>query len=346
MVWGLLAASAAALALAAPSLAQNEPEFTVVPYDVGLGRVADTELDLTLPSSTAAAAKIVIYVAPGYTADLGQAAGTKVGDLFATVAAGGASLDIRGEVVADNPANYASLPAAQACAPGTHTAVWVITITLGGTTLRIPMYVDPTAGAEASLGSYKLQVCFSSPYVPESAGGAPLGARLTEADLDFPTNPGIFHNPSARGIYRWRALVTPYTPGTATPNAAGTYELRSLASLPTRIAIKGKYDTKRKRAVITGTFRPPAELGFPATVVVEVFRTTAKAGTKHIGRARTKKGKFTFRTKQAKGRAAYTVLVAGYAGSCTGPPAVAPAGCTRETVAPIFSNFVTINRKK
>src|SRR5919199_3368442 len=251
MLWGLFAAAAAALALAAPSMAQNEPEFTVVPYDVALGQVADTELDLILPSSTAAPAKVTIYAAPGYTADLTQAPGTKVGDVFATVASGGASLDVRGDVVADNPANYAADPRAQACAPGTHAAVWVITITLGGTSLRIPIYVDATTGAEAALGSYKLQVCFASPYVPESQGGAPLGARLTEADIDFPTTPGVWHNPSARGIYTWRALVTPYTQGTATPNAAGTYELRSLASLPTRIALKGKFDKKRNRVVLT-----------------------------------------------------------------------------------------------
>jgi hypothetical protein len=345
MFWGLLAASAAALTLAAPSFAQNEPEFTVIPYDVALGRLADTELDLTVPSSTAAPAKVTIYAAPGYTAELGQAPGTKVGDLFATVASGGASLDVRGDVVADNPANYTSDPRAQACAPGAHTAVYVITITLGGTTLRIPIYVDPTSGSEAALGSYKLQVCFSSPYVPESAGGAPLGARLTEADIDFSDTPGVFRNPSARGVYRWTVLVTPYTAGTATPNPAGTYELRSLAALPTRIALKGKYDAKRKRAVLTGTLAAPAELGFPASVIVEVFKLTASSA-KHIGRAKTKKGKFTFRVKQAKGTTTYSALVAGYAGPCTGPAAVAPAGCTRETVAPIFSNPVRIKRKK
>jgi hypothetical protein len=330
--------------MAAPAFAQSEPEFTVVPYDVGLGRVADTELDFVIPAATSAPAKIVIYSASGYTADLGQAAGTKVGELFATVSSGGASLDVRGDVVADSPANYVADPRAQACAPGAHAAVWVITVTLGGTTLRIPMFVDPTAGAEAALGSYKLQVCFASPYVPESQGGAPLGARLTEADIDFPTTPGVWHNPSARGIYTWRALVTPYTQGTATPNAAGTYELRSLASLPTRIAIKAKYNKKTKKTTIRGTFRPPAELGFPASVVVEIFRTTS-SGTKHIGRAKTSKGKFSFKTKQPKGTTLYSVLVGGYVGRCTVASSPAPAGCTRETVAPIFSNFARVRRK-
>jgi hypothetical protein len=162
--------------------------------------------------------------------------------------------------------------------------------------------------------------------------------------VDFVARPGIFHNPSVRGIYTWRTFVTPYTVGTATPNAAGTYELRSLASLPTRIAIKGKWDRKKKRAVITGTFRPPAELGFPASIFIEVFRTTAST-TKHLGRAKTKKGKFTYRTKQTTTLAVYSVLVAGYVGQCTGPASPAPAGCTRETVAPIFSNFVRVRRK-
>jgi hypothetical protein len=345
MFWGLFAAAAAALALAAPSMAQTEPEFTVVPYDVALGQVADTELDLTLPASTNAPAKVVIYAATGYTAVLSQAPGTKIGDLAARIATGGASLDVTGELVADNPANYAADPRAQACAAGTHAAVWVISITLGGNALRIPVFVDPTSGPDAPLGSYKLQVCFASPYVPEAAGGAPLGARVTEADLDFPTNPGVFHNPSTRGIYTWRTLVTPYTQGTATPDATGTYEVRSLASLPTRIALKAKWDAKRKKAVVNGAFNPPAGLGFPASVIVEVFRTTG-AGTKHIGRVKTKKGKFAFSTKQAKGKAVYSALVAGYVGTCTVGSSPAPRGCTRETVAPIFSNFRTVNRKK
>jgi hypothetical protein len=345
MLWGLFAAAAAALALAAPSMAQSEPEFTVVPYDVALGQVADTELDLTLPASTNAPAKVIIYAATGYTANLTQAPGTKVGELAATVASGGASLNVQGDVVADNPANYAGNPAAQACAAGTHAAVWVISVTLGANALHIPMFVDPTAGPEAALGSYKLQVCFASPYVPESAGGAPLGARVTEADLDFPVTPGVFRNPSTRGIFTWRAVVTPYTQGTATPDATATYELRSLASLPTRIALKAKWDAKRKRAVVNGTFNPPAGLGFPASVIVEIFRTT-NSGTKHIGRAKTKKGKFTFRAKQAKGKATYSALVAGYVGTCTVAGSPAPRGCTRETVAPIFSNFRTVNRKK
>lgn len=342
MVWGLLAGCSAAAIFAAPSFAQSEPEFTVIPYDVGLGRVADTELDFVLPASTNAAARIVIYSAPGSTADVGQAPGTKVGDLSATVASGGATLPVTGTVVADNPASYAADPRAQACAPGTHAAVWVIAVTLGTTSLRIPIYVDPTAGAEAALGSYKLQVCFASPYVPEASGGAPLGARLTDAGIDFPA---VFRNPSARGVYRWRALVTPYTQGTATPNAAGTYELRSLTSLPTRIALNGRYDRKKRRAVITGTFRPPAELGFPASVVVEVFRTTGK-GTKRLGRTKTAKGKLTYRVKQASGTSVYSGLVTGYAGTCTGPTSPAPAGCTRETVAPIFSNFVRIKARR
>jgi hypothetical protein len=345
MCWGLFAAAAAALALAAPSMAQNEPELTVVPYDVALGQAADTELDLTLPASTNAPAKVTIYSGVGYTANLAQAPGTKIGDLAATVASGGASLDVSGDVVADNPANYAADPRAQACAAGTHAAVWVISITLGGNALHIPIFVDPTAGPEAAYGSYKLQVCFASPYVPEAAGGAPLGARLTEADLDFPTSPGVFHNPSTRGVYTWRALVTPYTQGTATADATATYELRSLASLPTKIALKAKWDAKRKRAVVSGTFNPPPALGFPASVVVEIFRTTA-GSTKHIGRAKTNKGKFTFRTKQAKGTAVYSALVAGYFGTCTAAGSPAPRGCARETVAPIFSNFRAVKRKK
>ena len=342
MIWGLTVACVAALALAAPSFALNEPDFTVVPWQVGLNRVADTELDLTLPTTTAAAAKVVFYVAPGYTANLTQAPGTKVGTLDAKVDAGGTQLTLSNvAVTADDPAKYTTNPQAQACAAGKHAAVWVITVTLGASTLNIPIYVDPTAGDETALGSYKLQVCFSSPYVPESAGGAPAGARLTEADIDFPK---VFSNPSAAGVYRWRAFVTPYTVGSATPNAAATYELRSLAQLPLRIGMRGRYDARKHQAVLNGTFRPSPDLSLPASVIVEIYRDTG-SGLKHIGHARTKKGKFTFRARQTRRRVVYFAAVF-YAGACTAPPSPAPAGCTRETVAPALSAFIRVPAKK
>jgi hypothetical protein len=350
MFWGLTAAAAAALALAAPSFAQgSQPELTVVPYDVALGRVADTELDLTLPTSTSAAAKVVIYAAPGYTANLATAPGTKVGTLSATIDAGGATLPVsNAAVTADDPAKYTSNAAAQVCAPGKHAAVWVINVALGTTTLAIPIFVDPTSGTETALGSYKLQVCFASPYVDPSVGGAPGHARLTEADIDFGTGSdgaGVFRNPGAGGVYRWRSFVTPYTQGTSTPNAGGTFELRSIAQLPLRIGLKGKYDKRHKRAVIKGTFRPSADLGMPASVIVDIYRISA-SGAKHVGRVRTKKGAFTFRTKQAKGTSVYSAIVAGYAGACTGGPSVAPAGCTHETAAPVFSGVARIKRTR
>src|SRR5215208_3208173 len=72
-----------------------------------------------------------------------------------------------------DPAKYASNPSNLGCTgQATHAAVWLLNLTLAGQTLPVPVYVDRvTTGAETGFAGLKLQVCFSSPDVPASAGG-------------------------------------------------------------------------------------------------------------------------------------------------------------------------------
>ena len=78
-------------------------------------------------------------------------------------------------------------------------------------------------------------VCLPSPDVPEAMGGAKFGAQLFAADF---TIKNVFTNAGTNGDYEWAGIFTPYTPGTANPNPAGTLEARTLVGLPSSLTLK------------------------------------------------------------------------------------------------------------
>src|SRR2546425_1263869 len=134
----------ALLALVAAASAFADTTFEARTFVTAPGASSDVALDLVV-SSPPPVAKIVIYVPQGYGLT-STPAGTTVGTIDATAEVGGTTLTIpTGNIVADNPANYTSLPQAQACAPGAHAAVWLAK----PANFTIPIYVDPTSGAES-----------------------------------------------------------------------------------------------------------------------------------------------------------------------------------------------------
>src|SRR5207248_2549160 len=92
----------------------------------------------------------------------------------------------------------------------------------------IVQVADGTA-APLAFGAGKLQVCLPSPDVPQSAGGAAFGAKLL--DVNF-TVDGIFAA-STSPLAIWPSVFTPYVPGTATPNPAGTVLALGIEAQPT-----------------------------------------------------------------------------------------------------------------
>jgi hypothetical protein len=296
------------------------------------GALSDVGLDLTVSAPDASIAKVVVYVPQGYGLNTSAPAGTTVGTIDAVIEVNGSPLTIpTGNIVADNPANYTSLPQAQACAAGAHAAVWVAK----AANFNIPIYVDPTSGAESALGAYKLQTCLPSPNDPSNP--AP-GARLSEAELGFEKT--VLTNPAGKGVYLWRVLVTPYSGSTA--NAAGTYELRSAVFIPATLTIKkGSFSKKTKRLVLTGKFTilGQALKGIP----VLVFSADTNGNVKLVGRAKTnKKGVYAVKVKLTKATI-FSALVLGPSGSCDASPASpAPGGCVNETDTSIFANFVRV----
>jgi hypothetical protein len=235
-------ASATALALAVTALAAASYtaqtgifQATYKPRGAGAVTIVVAQEDVDDPT-----ARIVIYVAPGYTTTLGQAPGTTIGAVVAHVQVldtGSTNrFTLTGPVKADNPANYPA--GSNACTPNlTHEAVWTLNAALPGQPANpIPVYVDHTSGAEATFSSAKLTVCFRNPTLP--AGHplrSPSGTKFLDAAF---TVRGIFRNPGNAGTPVWRSVFTPYTPGSPLPNAAGTREAQALVPMPYSLTLR------------------------------------------------------------------------------------------------------------
>jgi hypothetical protein len=321
-----------ALAFSGSAWAAYSPSLTVTsqrnapsrPTAILLGHVQSAADDPT--------AKDTIYAPLGYGVNLSQAAGTKIGDVSARLIlrqGGNAEVDVDGQVVADNPALYQT----NQCAPGLHGAVWKLNITVAGTPLTVPIYVDAvTAGPEATFASAKIQLCLAGPI------GTPAGAQLLFAFFDVN---GVFTNPSNTQDRIWHATFTPYTPGTPNPNPAGTTEGQALVPGRVSLTVKSK-SLKRGRVTISGKLLVD---GRPYRgAVIELY-----VGNKKVGQTRTKaNGSYTFR-KRIKKKTRFGVQVlelADVALPCPGPPLPTPQGCRTATISFFAFNLVTARRRR
>lgn len=227
--------------------------FSLVLLSVGGGASADslftpgltvlsaadaTLIELAVPTGPSTAAA-TFYVPPGYGVTLTQPATTQVG--VAIVFAGGQLLE--GNITAADPAALAATPEGQACDPGTHAAAWSLSVTVGGQTLDIPFFIDPTTGTDTALGTYEIHTCFAS---------AQFGSTLAAiGDLSMIFQ-GVFTAPGAPGDYLWHALVTPYQADGATPNTLGVKDYQANEPLPASLTMTKKYNAKTHVVTIGG----------------------------------------------------------------------------------------------
>jgi hypothetical protein len=295
-------AAALALAVTAMAAASYTPSMgvfqaTYKPSGAGAVTIVVAQEKVDDPTS-----RILIYAPPGYKATLTQAPGTTIGAVVADVQVldlGPNALPLTGPVKADNPANYPA--ASNLCTPGvTHEAVWTLNAALPGQPANpIPVYVDHTTGAEAAFSSLKLTVCFRDPTLP--AGDprrSPNGTKFLDAAFSVK---GVFTNPTSAGNQLWRSLFTPYTPGTGTPNAAGTREAQGVVPMPYNVSIK------RIRKARPGFFRLAGTVNVagsaPTGVGVKLFAgVRGKSGVnfKAIASTKTRKGKYVFNRRLPK----------------------------------------------
>lgn len=342
----LLALATGALMFAAPAFADTQ-ELIVQPFPASLGAKADTDIDLAIPETEAPTAKIQVYVPAGYTVDLSAAPGKALGNVDATLNAkdlGGTDVQATGTIVVDDPLKYTADPRAQACAAGQHAAVWLLNLTASGQTIQLPVFVDPTTGADTANGAYVLQTCPLSPDVPADQGGALLGAKL--ADLSLQTT-GIFANPATAGMPVWRAYLTSYTAGTATVDPASVIEVRCAVPFPHTITgMKVVFSKATKKVTITGKLvggtsgRSGVHVRFAAST-----KPTA-ASLKAWAIATTDaKGRFTI-VKPLKSTLYIFVYVNPYFLTKCDSVSTAPRGCVRQNTAGEYGPFLVIKPKK
>jgi len=328
----------AMLAFAGGAFAANTGTVAVWHTPMVLGGSSSTTIHINLPQATDPIAAINIYVPTGYTLNTSQATGTSIGNVDATAFShdNNLTLPLTGTVTTDAPANHVA--DSTACArTATSAAVWILNLSVAGQTIALPLYVNPTAGAEQALGAYKLSICLPPPDVPiGTPGRSANGAQVLDAK--FTVN-GIFSTPSTAGILRWESLFTPWNAGKGTVNLAGTFETRSLVALPVGLSLtathKGTAYTVRGKASEGGIPAPGTAVlilrgTVPSKLVKVAAARTSPVGTfSSSGKVRPKKTTYFKATASVKERDFTTQ-------GCVNPlPAtVAPAGCVSATLPP------------
>ena len=323
-------ASLVALFTANAAWAVYEPNLLVASQRQALGAPSTLFIGVSQTRDDDPTAKIDISVPEGYNESLVATPGTKIGDVAATLilrGAGNAEVDVTGEVVADNPVNHTS----NQCAPGAHTAVWVLTVTLAGTPVRVPIYVDDVTTVPGM--SARIQLCLAGPI------GTPSGAQLLSAVFSVQD---VFTNPTRRATHLWSALFTPYNPGSPIPNAAGTAEARAVVPLPVVVTMtarrKGRVVTLSGRVTLPGN-AIPARIEIWAGPTSRRLRRLVRINVNRNGTF-TRRIRVSRRTRVQFYQARLNTPFANAEsfGYCQTPPPRAPRGCVSATFAALGVN--------
>jgi hypothetical protein len=345
----LVCASFVGLVFAGPALAKYDPSLTIEQTSYKLGAPTSVDVFIAISDDADPTAKLTIFSPVGYRANLGAAPGTKIGSVIAIVKAkalGGARLPLLGDVVVANPADPTIVAAATKCTgTPTHSSIWVLNTSLQGQTVAIPVFVD----SQGPLVT--MQVCLPSPDIPEASGGAKFGAQLVLADF---TVRGVFTNAGSNGGYEWAGVYTPYTPGTATPNAGATVQWRTYVGLPTSLTLK--------KAKAKNGFKLVGQLKVaglnPAGVRLNLYSgkkarpapNAVAGGTgKRAGRTARlpRTGKYSMARRNVKFATFFQTRFENYGTQCSGNlTGVPPVPCAGEDIAAITSNQLKVLKPK
>jgi hypothetical protein len=291
-----------------------------------------TTIHVSVPQTTDPIAAINFFVPAGYTANFSAASGATIGNVDAQANGHdvGLTLPLSGPVTVTSPTTAAG----DVCSPGTHAAIWNLNLSVAGQTLVLPVYLDPTSGAATALGAYQMRICLPPWDTPVgSPGRAFEGAQLLDAKF---TVTNIFTAPSASGLAVWHTLFTPYIPGKGTPNAAATFEARSLVGTPVlslKVAKKG------------GSYAAGGKLtegGLSVTgTTVTLLRGTSKSRLIAVGGATTGAAGAWAKTGKVVGKKAVYFKALSSVGerdaTATGcatllPASIVPGGCVSATL--------------
>jgi hypothetical protein len=321
-------------------------ELLVTSFDSTPGAVTDLEIDLYVPATATAPGNITVDVPKGYQLNVPLGAGNDLGDTGATIVVGGAEKDLTGTLKTGDPAQYASDPQAQACAPGQHASVWVGSYDDAGQTLTVPIFVDP-APATDTADSFILQACFPPTDVAPAAGAVPP----QRFDYLWADTTMLFTNPPVVSTPEWRAFFTGYSAGTGTLDPQSTVEARSKSPLPQRIqSVKISYAKKPKhfpKIVIAGRLMAAGVPRGGVNVHIDAGPKPSFDSLKPWAVAVTdESGRFTVTKPLKKRLYAFMYVDAYFNLTCSATPTTAPGGCVREDTAPEYGPVLTLNPKR
>ena len=339
----MLAATAlAVLACAAPAGAV--PRLNV--WESDYRPVASTTVDVELAQEKGdpAPAKIIMALQGG-TIDVAKLPGTVIGAAGAVVATGntspfdGATATFAGQIVAADPALHVA--DGTACTGRSfHDAVWTLDLSARGQSMPLTLFVDRWTDMIGS--KYELTTCLPSPYVSLDQGGAPFGANVRNLFLHLT---GVYRNPCSAAVYHWFGFVTPYTPGTSTPDPRVAVETRAIIPVPFTLGLRQKSAPK-------GSIRLAGTLSGKSMHFggrrLDVYAGTSIDRMRLVGRTSqlSNSGAFIYTTKTPS-RATYYEVAFGPAdvtskpGGCGGYSPVA-GGCVTATLSEIDSNVVRV----
>src|SRR3954470_8213942 len=337
------------LAFAAPAFSAYDPSLIMEQSSYKLGGATTADVFIAISPDADPTAQLRIFSPVGYNANLTAAPGTKIGTVVARVKAkalGSALLTLAGDVLVADPTNPTIQAAAVQCTKTTtHSTIWVLNTSLQGQTVAIPVFVDQVGPL------VRQQVCLPSPDIPTESGGATFGAQLVLADF---TVRGVFGNAPSTGGYEWSGIYTPYTPGTATPNAAGTVEWRTYVGLPSTLTLS-KAKAKRGfklagKLSIKGLSPKGIRLGLYGGKKTKPAPTATTGGTgKRLVRtgALPASGKYSIARASVKFTTYFQARFENYLTDCTGPsPSGLPVPCAGESIAAVTSNQVKATKPK
>jgi hypothetical protein len=329
---------ALALASAGSAFGAYNPLLLVGETNPALGGTGSVRVFVQVRDQDDATGMVTIYSPRGYGVKLDHPAGTELGSVIAFIRLGPISTPrqaVQGTVRADDPARHAL----NSCSPGAHDAVWVMGLTLAGTTYRVPIYVDRmTTGAETAYASARMRACFASPYV-----SAPQGVSLTYADL---TLEDAFTNPDQLGMYPWNGVFVPYAPGTATLNTALVAQSTAYIGLPGTFVVTAKRTRRGKGsfAAVTACLREAGQ-GLPGISVRIYYGGANVFSSKRVASPRTNAaGCATTRIRIRKRMILFASARVGIRGGPGCTPSLAPS-CTGASTYPPTVRFKPVRIK-
>lgn len=300
----------------------------------------------TSPSETAFAlsgaagsgtARVQVSLPAGFTLNLARPVGAVLGRASLGLASAadpeGDGSATEGDVVVADPARYSGNPRYQACAPGTHAAVWRLE------PLDVPVFVDPASGPDAALGGYELRVCFDLP--------SGLSFQTFELDLTRTIVP-----PATPGIYVWRAFVTPTT-ATGVVDEGGTWEVRGIVPWPSVLTLHARREKAKARYLLYGRLVLAGKPRGGATIRILRFTPDTSGSTSvtiTLGQPKAaetnRSGRFHTAVRVTRRTDFFAIWLPFPRESCSAPPSTAPGGCLTETLSPALSEQLVVRPRR